>query len=342
MLIYKMSYLYSNNCKPLIISLEFKLICILILVSSCVMAQDKSHHKIVIAHRGASGYLPEHTMESKAMAYAMDVDFIEQDVVLTSDNVPVVMHDIYLDEVTNVSKIYPKRSRKDGRFYIIDFTLDEIKQLSVNERIDLSTKKPAFPNRFPIGKSDFRLHTFQNEIELIQGLNKSTGKTIGIYPEIKNPAFHQENGKDISKIILKMLADYGYTNKLHACILQCFDADELKRIRFDLKSDLFLTQLMEFPDGIGDLDTYAQYADAIGPPISQLITFSYKKENKTYNNLISKAHDLNLKVHPYTFREEELKGFSSFDDLLDFSFNQLNIDGVFTDFPDKVVAFLKK
>lgn len=342
MLIYKMSYLYSNNNRPLILSLKFKLLCCLILVATCVMAQNKSDHQIVIAHRGASGYLPEHTMEAKAMAYAMDADFIEQDVVLTSDNVPVVMHDIYLDEVTNVSKMYPKRSRKDGRFYIIDFTLEEIMKLSVNERIDLSTQKPEFPDRFPMGKSDFRLHTLKNEIELIQGLNKSTGKNTGIYPEIKNPGFHKENGKDISKIVLKTLTDYGYTEKSDACILQCFDADELRRIRFELKSDLFLTQLMEFPDGIGDLDTYVRYADAIGPPISQLITFSYKKQDKTYNNLISRAHELNLKVHPYTFREEELKGFSNFDALLDFSFNQLQIDGVFTDFPDKAVAFLRK
>lgn len=342
MLNYKMYYLYFNNYKPLIISVQFKIFIYLILLSSCGMAQNKTHHKLVIAHRGASGYLPEHTMESKSMAYAMGVDFIEQDVVLTKDNVAIVIHDIYLDEVTNVSKIYPTRSREDGRFYLIDFTHKEIMTLSVNERIRLSTKQPAYPNRFPIGKSTFKLHTLQQEIELIQGLNKSTGKNVGIYPEIKNPGFHKENGKDISKIILKILSDYGYTDKSDTCILQCFDAEELKRIRFDLKSNLFLTQLMEFPDGMDELDSYAQYADAIGPPISQLLIGAYKLQNKSYNDLISKAHDLNLKVHPYTFRKEELKGFSSFDALLEFSFNELQIDGGFTDFPDLVVTFLRK
>ena len=80
--------------------------------------------KIVIAHRGASGYLPEHTLESKAMAYAMNADFIEQDLVLSKDDIPIVIHDIYLDEVTDVAKKFSKKARKDGRFYVIDFTYD--------------------------------------------------------------------------------------------------------------------------------------------------------------------------------------------------------------------------
>lgn len=321
---------------------RLKLIVYLILLSSCVMAQQQTLHKIVIAHRGASGYIPEHTMESKSMAYAMGADFIEQDIVLTKDNVPIVIHDIYLDEVTNVSKIFPKRSREDGRYYLIDFNLDEILRLAVNERIDLSTNKRVFPDRFPLRGINFKLHTLQQEIELIQGLNSSSGSNIGIYPEIKNPSFHRENNKDISKIVLKVLSDYGYTDKTDNCVLQCFDSTELKRIRIELESNLFLTQLMEFPDGIADLDSYKVYADAIGPPISQLILGSYQLQGKTYNDLLKKAHDLRLKVHPYTLRQEELYGFPSFDALIEFSFDQLNIDGVFTDFPDKVVTFLKK
>lgn len=326
----------------MIILNRLKLILYLILLSSCVMAQHKTQQKLVIAHRGASGYIPEHTMESKSMAFAMGADFIEQDIVLTRDNIPIVIHDIYLDEVTNVSEIFPKRSREDGRFYLIDFNLEEIMELSVNERINLSTRKPVYPERFPIGQLNFKLHTLQQEIELIQGLNKSTGSDIGIYPEIKNPSFHKENGKDISKIVLKVLSDYGYTDKTDNCVLQCFDGEELKRIRFELNSNLFLTQLMEFPDGITDLDSYKPYADAIGPPIAQLIIGSYKLQDKTYNNLISKAHDLKLKVHPYTLRQEDLMGFPSFDALIEFSFDELNIDGVFTDFPDKVVTYLRK
>lgn len=337
-----MSYLYSINNFALIIAAKLNLVFYLILLSSSVMAQNQTQHQIVIAHRGASGYLPEHTMESKSMAHAMGADYVEQDLVLTKDNVPVVMHDIYLDDVTDVAQIYPDRSREDGRYYIIDFTLQEVLRLSVNERINIKTQQLEFPNRFPRGKSLFRLHTFENEIELIQGLNQSSGKQVGIYPEIKNPAFHKKHGKDISKIVLDILKKYGYHQKTDRCILQCFDAAELKRIRFDLKSDLFLTQLMEFPNGISDLKDYAHYADAVGPPISQLIVSSYKIQGKTYSDLITEAHKLKLKVHPYTLRTEELKGFSNFDALLEFCFDTLNIDGAFTDFPDKTANFLRR
>jgi len=155
--------------------------------------------KIVIAHRGACGYLPEHTLEAKAMAYGMGADYIEQDVVLTRDDRAVVLHDIHMDTVTDVAKAFPDRKREDGRYYAIDFTLDEIKKLHVTERMDLETGKPVFPGRFPAGKSGFRVPTLEEEIELIQGLNKSTGKDVGIYPEIKSPAWHRSEGKDISK-----------------------------------------------------------------------------------------------------------------------------------------------
>ena len=74
--------------------------------------------KIVIAHRGASGYLPEHTLEAKAMAHVMNADFIEQDLVLSKDDIPIVIHDIYLDDVTNIAKKYPERKRKDNRSFV--------------------------------------------------------------------------------------------------------------------------------------------------------------------------------------------------------------------------------
>ena len=171
-------------------------------------------------------------------------------------------------------------------------------------------------------------------------MNKSTGKQIGVYPEIKNPGFHKKEGKDISIIVLQTLKDYGYTDKSDSCILQCFDALELKRIRQELGSDLFLTQLMEFPEGDEKLETYASYADAIGPSIEQLLLTT--KGNNKGNKIVDKAHQLNLKVHAYTFRKDEHPGFTNFEELLEFGYHQINLDGVFTDFPDVVVEFLKK
>lgn len=300
---------------------------------------NSKNAKIVIAHRGASGYLPEHTLEAKAMAHAMNVDFIEQDLVLSKDNIPIVIHDIQLDDVTNVATKFPDKKRIDGRFYVIDFTFDELKTLQVSERFDPKTGKQIYPNRFPKNTGSFRLHSLQEEIELIQGLNKSTGKNIGIYPEIKAPEFHQKEGKKISEIVLKILAEYGYKTKNDNCILQCFDAKELERIRKELKSELFLVQLIEFPEETKQLVYFATFADGIGPWYKQIL--DKKVDGKwTFTNLVSDAHKLGLKVHPYTFRADDLKDFKTFDELLETFLINANVDGVFTDFPDLAVDFL--
>lgn len=297
--------------------------------------------KIVIAHRGASGYLPEHTMEAKAMAYAMHADFIEQDLVLSKDDIPIVIHDIHLETVTDVTNKFPDRKRKDGRFYVVDFTYQELQTLNVTERFDPITKKAVFPKRFPLWESKFKLHSLQEEIELIQGLNKSTGQQIGIYPEIKEPTFHLKEGKDISKIVLKILSEYGYRSKSDYCILQCFDAQELKRIRKELKSDLILLQLIEFKKDEKYLKEYAKYADGLGPWYKQILDGKDSKGNWQFSNLVKDAHDVGLFVHAYTFREDDLDGFNSFEELIDFGFNNLKLDGVFTDFPDLAVSFRK-
>lgn len=314
----------------------------LLILFQHVSGQEAMKDKLIIAHRGASGYLPEHTLESKALAYGMGADYIEQDVVLTKDDVPVVLHDIHLDEVTNVSDVFPERKREDGRYYVIDFTFDEILQLKANERIDRDTGKRVYPDRFPLGTSSFQVHSLKAEIELIQGLNKSTGRNVGIYPEIKNPGFHRKEGKDISKRVLEVLKTYGYQTKEDACILQCFDAWELRRIRVELGSRLFLTQLLENRSELGEIQSYAAYADAIGPWYGMLINGINLKGEPTFGTAVEKAHSFGLKVHPYTYRKDDFKGFSSFEELLKVSFEELDVDGVFTDFPDLVAAYLKR
>ncbi len=297
----------------------------------------------MIAHRGASGYLPEHTLEAKAMAYAMHPDYLEQDIVLSKDDVPIVVHDITLDDVTDVAQVFPSRKRADGKYYVIDFTYKELLQLNVSERFDTKTGKAVFKNRFPLWKSHFKLHSLQDEIEMIQGLNKSTGENIGIYPEIKEPAFHLENGKDISVIVLKVLSDYGYNTKKDNCILQCFDATELKRIRQELKSNLFLVQLTEFAEDNSKLPEFATYADGVGPYFKQLIKkFDPKTGKIAFNDYVKNAHELGMVVHAYTFRADQLEDLPSFDYLLDLAFNKANLDGVFTDFSDKAFLFINK
>lgn len=294
--------------------------------------------KIVIAHRGASGYLPEHTLAAKKMAFDMGADYLEQDLVLSKDDVPMVIHDIYLDEVTDVATVFPERKRADGRYYVIDFNFDELKTLRAKERFDHQTGKRVYPNRYS-GNEVFRLHSFEEEIAFVQQLNASSGKNVGIYPEIKKPAFHKKNGKDISVIVLNILQTYGYTNKTDRCILQCFDASELKRIRTELKSGLFLVQLMESSHEIQLLKAYASYADGVGPWYKMMIA-DKQGQKFVFTNLVHKAHSLNLVVHPYTFRTDDLGGFDSFEQMVNVLLFEGKADGGFTDFPDTMIEVL--
>ncbi|MEI9696452.1 glycerophosphodiester phosphodiesterase [Moellerella wisconsensis] len=346
------------------------LIASMVLVMS-VSAIAQTNSKVVIAHRGASGYLPEHTLPAKAMAYAQGADFLEQDLVMTKDNQLVVLHDHYLDRVTDVADRFPDRARADGRYYAIDFTLDEIKSLKFTEGFDIvdGKKVQSYPNRFPMGTSDFRVHTFQEEIEFIQGLNKSTGKNIGIYPEIKSPWFHQQEGKDISTRTLEVLKDYGYTTKDANVYLQCFDANELKRIKNTLQPklgmDLKLIQLIAYtdwnetqeqkPDGSwvnysydwmfepDSMKEVAKYADGIGPDYHMLFNENSTPNNIQLTGMVQDAHANKMAVHPYTIRVDKLPKYAKDgNQLYEIIYNTANVDGAFTDFPDLGVEFLKQ
>ena len=103
---------------------------------------------IVIAHRGASGYLPEHTLVAKAYAHAAGADYLEQDVVLTRDNVPVVFHDLVLEEVTDAASQFPDRCRDDGHWYVIDLDFAELQTLRVHERVTPANGTAVYPGRF--------------------------------------------------------------------------------------------------------------------------------------------------------------------------------------------------
>lgn len=327
--------------------------------------------KVVIAHRGASGYLPEHTLPAKAMAYAQGADYLEQDLVMTKDDQLVVLHDHYLDRVTDVAERFPDRARQDGRYYAIDFTLDEIKSLKFTEGFDLENGKKVqtYPGRFPMGKSDFRVHTFAEEIEFVQGLNHSTGKNIGIYPEIKAPWFHHQEGKDIATKTLEVLKKYGYSDKQDKVYLQSFDVAELKRIKNELEPkmgmNLNLVQLIAYtdwnetqekkPDGSwvnynydwmfkpGAMKQVAEYADGIGPDYHMLIDEKSTKGNIVLTDMVKEAHQNKMTVHPYTVRADQLPEYTTdVNQLYDILYNKAGVDGLFTDFPDKAVVFLRK
>jgi glycerophosphoryl diester phosphodiesterase len=124
----------------------------------------------VIAHRGACGYLPEHTLQAVELAHQQGADYLEQDVVLTADGIPIVLHDVTLELTTNVASLFEGRQRDDGLFYAIDFTLAEIKQLTAHERTDLSGNA-VFPDRYSGDGVHFEIPTLAEEIELVDALN---------------------------------------------------------------------------------------------------------------------------------------------------------------------------
>lgn len=309
--------------------------------ASNLMAQQRP---LVIAHRGASGYLPEHTLAAKAYAYACGADYLEQDLVLTKDEVPIVVHDRIIETVTNVADVYPDRHRSDGHYYAIDFTWAELQVLRVTERIDPATGAVKYPERFPAGLSRFSLHTLAEELELVAGLNQSTGRQVGIYPEIKHPAWHREQGKDISQIVLDVLAEHGYAAHDDLCYLQCFEGEEVRRIREELGSELRLVQLMladQWGEGpldadhvAADLQQIATYADGIGPAMSLVVATS-EAGRPMVTPLTALAHEVGLAVHPWTLRADELPPFAeNVDELCRVLFDEAGVDGVFTDFPD--------
>lgn len=331
----------------------------------------KENDRVIIAHRGASGYLPEHTLESKTLAFAQGADYLEQDLAMTKDDQIIVIHDHFLDELTNVAKVFPDRKRADGRYYVIDFTLDEIKSLEMTENFKVKDGKEVatYPGRFPIWKSHFAIHTLEEELEFIQGLEKSTGKKVGIYPEIKAPWFHHQNGKDIAKATLKVLKKYGYTTKDSPIYFQTFDYNELKRVKEELLPelgmDLKLVQLVAYTDWHeteekdkngnwinysydwmfepGAMKEISKYADGIGPAWYMMLDENKSsKGNIVMTNMVKEINDSKMECHPYTIRKDALPKFvDNVDELYNTILYQANATGLFTDFPDLGVHFVE-
>jgi len=318
-----------------------------------------SKRPLVIAHRGASGYLPEHTLAAKALAHGMGADFLEQDVVLTREGVPIVLHDIHLESTTDVATRFPKRARGDGSFYAIDFTLDEIRQLRVHERgwRDQNGRHSAFyPKRFPPHPGLFQIPTLEEEIALIDGLDKSLDRKTGLYLELKAPNWHGNQGQDMVQVVLDMLDDSGYLQRPDQLFLQCFDDKTLRRLANELPRPVPLIQLigendwgedseadytaMRTPQGLADIASYAQ---GIGPHIPQIYQGRGSDGRPVLSELVQQAHEQGLAVHPYTFRRDELpQGIRNFEELLDVFIGQAKVDGLFTDFPDLVVDFINR
>jgi glycerophosphoryl diester phosphodiesterase len=339
--------------------------------AALVFAQDK----VVIAHRGASGYLPEHTLEAKVLAFAQGADYLEQDVVMTADDHLIVFHDLTLERMTNVAQVFPERAREDGSFYVIDFTLEELRTLKVSEGSSVveGERRAGFPGRFPLEPGFFRIHTLDAELKLIAGLAVSTGRTVGIYPELKSPWFHHQHGKDLARAVLEVLAAHGYRDSDDPVYVQSFDYPELVRVKHELLPelglDLKLVQLIADNswgetmalDASGVWQPYdyawmltqagvkqlATVVDGVGPAYDMLVpaTLTSETAKTAVSPFVQWAHLEGLQVHPYTFRKDPERlppWVDSFDALLELFLYRLEVDGVFTDFPDLARQFVDR
>lgn len=322
---------------------------------------------VVIAHRGASGYLPEHSLAAKAMAHAFGADYLEQDLCMTRDGEVVVIHDPWLDELTDVADRFPARARADGRTYVPDLTLAELRTLRLSERFTVvdGERRAVYPGRFPVMTGDFRIPTFHEELELIAGLARSTGRVAGIYPEVKSPWLHHQAGLDLAGATLRILRDHGYRRRDDPVFVQCFDPHENRRMRSDLMPalgiDLRIVQLLaetaweetmeRRPDGswapldyaplltADGLAAIAAYADGIGPWIPMVIRDDGGVPRPT--DLVARAHAAGLVVHPYTARADALPAWAgSHDAVLDAVLGDAGADGIFTDHCDLGVRWV--
>ncbi|MCC5860944.1 MAG: glycerophosphodiester phosphodiesterase [Gammaproteobacteria bacterium] len=298
---------------------------------------------LVIAHRGASGYLPEHTQQAKALAYGQGADVLEQDVVATRDGRLVVLHDLFLERVSDVARRYPGRARADGHWYARDFTLAELRGLAVTERLSAAGDAAAFPGRFPPWQGEFRLHALEDELALLRGLNATTGREVGAYPEIKCPAWHREAGIDLGVLLAETLeAELAARGPLPLW-LQCFDPAELRRLHAQ-GFRLPMTQLIgRVPAEQGDwagqdplstagLAVLARHCSAIGPWLGHV----WRDGRDT--GLVARAHEVGLAVHPWTLRRDRLpEGCQDAEALVAQLCHDIGVDGLFTDHPDLVV-----
>ena len=263
----------------------------------------------VIAHRGASGYLPEHTLPAYALGYGQGADWIEPDVVLTGDDVPIALHDNTLERTTDVATHFRDRRRDDGRYYAADFAYAEIARLRVVE-----PRRNRYPHR------TFRVPRLEDVVQLVHGLNRTTGRDVGVYPELKHPALQP----GLADAVLAVLARYEVRARL-----QSFDA----RVLAKLDTDHPRVQLVRNAARTGDrgLDVIRAYAAGIG-----VSTFALADDA----TLVARAHARGLFVHAFTLRADGERRAGSFaDEVVGLAAH--GVDGVFTDHPDQVFAALE-
>jgi glycerophosphoryl diester phosphodiesterase len=297
---------------------------LLLLTSACAASRAEeakvaTSKPIIIAHRGASGERPEHTLASYTLAIEQGADFIEPDLVLTKDGVLVARHENEISETTDVSAHPEFADRKtsktiDGQkmtgWFTEDFTLAELKTLRAKERLPLlRSANKAYDGQFEIP-------TFEEILTLAKAKSAETGRTIGVYPETKHPSYFTAIGLAHEEPLLKTLAQFGMTKTDSPVFIQSFEVGNLQALRG--KTKVRLIQLMDAEGAPADrpdwpyaqmaraegLKAVAAYANGIGPNKALVIPRTVLGNLGEPTSLVADAHAVGLAVHPWTFRRE--------------------------------------
>jgi len=288
------------------------------LAASTPMAQTPASKKILVAHRGASAYAPEHTIEAYKLAIEQKADYVEQDLAVTKDGVLVCIHDLTLERTTNVEEFFPNRfiETKDGpmpgRHWLVnDFTLAEIKTLDAGSWFDAKFAGARIP-------------TFQEAIDLVRG-------KAGLYPELKDPEFYRQRGIDTGKLFAGILRK----NSLVAdpktpVILQSFDDVTLKNAAKEIpqvpRVYLVGAENASRIDSADEVKEIATWATGLGPN---------KAIVEKQPELVAWAHAAKLTVTPWTFRGPKEGPFAALREEMARFLYALDVDALFTDNPDQ-------
>ncbi|XP_052737170.1 glycerophosphodiester phosphodiesterase, periplasmic-like [Bicyclus anynana] len=322
----------------------------------------------VVAHRGASGYVSEHTLGSYALAIDMGADYVEPDLVVTRDGHIIARHENQLGVSTDVAQRPEFASRRRTQrvsgnlvngWFSEDFTLAEIKSLRSTEPIPLIRKHNARMD----GSLD--IPTFQEIIDLVKALETVKNRTIGIYPELKYSSHFQRLGLPMERKVVDIFHKNGYIGKGAPAFIQSFEVDNLKMLKkitdlrlvqlFDERSKIPYDQSllgnnitygqMATPNGLANV---AKYASAVGPSKSYIIPRDLFNNLGQPTSFVRDAHAVGLLVTPWTFRAENLylpRRFQRGNNPNDFgnlegeirAFINAGIDGFFIDHPEVLV-----
>jgi len=266
---------------------------------------------VVIAHRGASGYLPQHTLEAYSVGHEMGADFLEPDLVMCRDGHLICSHDLWVTENSNAALLYPDLVDEEGKVRIRDLFLTDL------QKVDITDAE---------GRGSYRYATFVEFLGLVQLLAARKGEKVGIIPELKAAEWHRNEGLPMEAELMTRLAEADYSRRSDPVILQGFEQASLRRLSADHDCPFPLVLCLGAESTVEDLQWAAEFCEGIAPPRGAI----EDPETGARSDLVERAHALGLSVFPYTFGDEE--------EAMRRFFHEHRVEGLFTDFPDKGVA----